>query len=295
MRLDGDGGVGRRTGRRQWPRALPLPNWRWAAAGGAAAVLLLTSCESASSISVGPAVKTGDGTPTNLSGPTAPLAANVNPDRRRPDLSLTPGATDPRTTQATIGSTICEVGYTKTVRDVPDTERQQAFARYGVDWSTRSSYEVDHLIALELGGSNDIDNLWPEPSDGENNSHDKDKVENRLHQQVCSGAMTLAGAQARIMHWDTAGSGDAGPSAATAATTLPGTTRPPPPVTPHPAAPVTTRPAPPVTTSASPQAPASAGASAVCRDGTPSFSQHRSGTCSGHGGVANWLAGAPTS
>jgi hypothetical protein len=32
-----------------------------------------------------------------------------------------------------------------------------------------------------------------------------------------------------------------------------------------------------------------AGASAVCRDGTYSFSMHRSGTCSHHGGVAQWL------
>ena len=32
-----------------------------------------------------------------------------------------------------------------------------------------------------------------------------------------------------------------------------------------------------------------AGASARCRDGTYSFSQHRSGTCSHHGGVAEWL------
>lgn len=31
------------------------------------------------------------------------------------------------------------------------------------------------------------------------------------------------------------------------------------------------------------------GATAVCRDGTYSFSQHRSGTCSRHGGVARWL------
>ncbi|MGI4985659.1 MAG: DUF3761 domain-containing protein [Janthinobacterium lividum] len=31
-----------------------------------------------------------------------------------------------------------------------------------------------------------------------------------------------------------------------------------------------------------------AGASAHCRDGTYSFSQHRSGTCSGHHGVAEW-------
>jgi hypothetical protein len=32
-----------------------------------------------------------------------------------------------------------------------------------------------------------------------------------------------------------------------------------------------------------------AGATAQCRDGTYSFSEHRSGTCSGHGGVAQWL------
>ena len=31
------------------------------------------------------------------------------------------------------------------------------------------------------------------------------------------------------------------------------------------------------------------GASAVCRDGTYSFSRSRSGTCSHHGGVAQWL------
>jgi hypothetical protein len=32
-----------------------------------------------------------------------------------------------------------------------------------------------------------------------------------------------------------------------------------------------------------------AGASAHCRDGTYSFSAHRRGTCSHHGGVAQWL------
>lgn len=32
-----------------------------------------------------------------------------------------------------------------------------------------------------------------------------------------------------------------------------------------------------------------AGASARCRDGTYSFSQSRRGTCSHHGGVADWL------
>ena len=34
---------------------------------------------------------------------------------------------------------------------------------------------------------------------------------------------------------------------------------------------------------------APAGATALCRDGTYSFSQSRRGTCSHHGGVAKWL------
>jgi hypothetical protein len=34
---------------------------------------------------------------------------------------------------------------------------------------------------------------------------------------------------------------------------------------------------------------APAGATAQCGDGTYSFSQHRSGTCSHHGGVSRWL------
>jgi len=36
------------------------------------------------------------------------------------------------------------------------------------------------------------------------------------------------------------------------------------------------------------------GATARCRDGTYSFSRHRSGTCSHHGGVATWLNRAST-
>ena len=60
------------------------------------------------------------------------------------------------------------------------------------------------MISLELGGSpTDPQNLWPEPYindvDGQNlGAHEKDKVENYLHSQVCSGAMTLVEAQTEI-------------------------------------------------------------------------------------------------
>ena len=36
------------------------------------------------------------------------------------------------------------------------------------------------------------------------------------------------------------------------------------------------------------------GATARCKDGTYSYSQHRQGTCSHHGGVAVWLNGSST-
>ncbi|HEY2766290.1 MAG TPA: DUF3761 domain-containing protein [Pseudonocardiaceae bacterium] len=36
-------------------------------------------------------------------------------------------------------------------------------------------------------------------------------------------------------------------------------------------------------------ATAPAGVTAKCKDGEYSFSKHRQGTCSGHGGVAQWL------
>jgi len=43
------------------------------------------------------------------------------------------------------------------------------------------------------------------------------------------------------------------------------------------------------TTAESPKSTAPAGATARCRDGTYSYSQNHRGTCSHHGGVAQWL------
>lgn len=88
--------------------------------------------------------------------------------------------------------------YTKTVRNVSDSTRQKVFAEYGIPYSEHSNYEVDHLISLELGGSNDISNLWPENSKIEYGSLVKDKFENYLHSQICSGKITVQEAQKQI-------------------------------------------------------------------------------------------------
>ena len=110
-----------------------------------------------------------------------------------PDRVCSPG--DVLTTDT---STVCVSGYTQTVRNVPDSEKQVVFAEYGIPWSEHANYEVDHIISLELGGSNDVSNLFPESYLIQYNAHVKDGLENHLHSLVCSGALPIATAQAEI-------------------------------------------------------------------------------------------------
>ncbi len=107
-----------------------------------------------------------------------------------PDPSLTPGDTLDVT-----ASDICVSGYSAKVRDVPQSVKDQAYAEYGITSHAPGSYEVDHLISLELGGSNSLKNLWPEPYFGDWNAHVKDKLENKLHALVCDGQLDLKSAQ----------------------------------------------------------------------------------------------------
>jgi hypothetical protein len=119
---------------------------------------------------------------------------------------------------------ICVPGYSAGARDVDAGTRTRVFASYGVADEDRSKYELDHLIPLELGGSNDEKNLWPQPlSASGSDAHDKDKAENAFHAAVCSGETDLAAAQAGIMRWDTV-TVDSLPAPATTTTT---TTAPP--------------------------------------------------------------------
>jgi hypothetical protein len=110
------------------------------------------------------------------------------------DLRVTPGVTF----HVTI-ATICRSGYSTSVRDVPESEKNQAYAEYGITHRTTGQYEIDHLISLELGGSNAIGNLWPELNDhphGYLNS--KDILENRLHALLCTGKVSLRTIQTLI-------------------------------------------------------------------------------------------------
>ncbi len=111
-----------------------------------------------------------------------------------PDKDCTPGAVFESATK----DDICTPGYSKTVRNVPQATKDKVFAEYGIASHLPGDYEVDHLISLELGGSNEIANLWPEPADPRPGFHEKDTVENWLHDQICEGKIDLKQAQLQI-------------------------------------------------------------------------------------------------
>jgi hypothetical protein len=111
-----------------------------------------------------------------------------------PDPACTPGALMPGVTK----DQICQSGYASSVRNVPQSEKNQVFAEYGITSHYPGQYEVDHLVSLELGGSNDTANLWPEAASPTPGFHEKDRVENYLHDQVCQGTISLQQAQLEI-------------------------------------------------------------------------------------------------
>jgi hypothetical protein len=141
--------------------------------------------------------------------PAAPQATIPNPNPT-PDTTTNPTASpadaaylpDPQLTPGdTLNVTkddVCTPGYASKVRDVPEAVKQQAYQRYGITSHKPGEYEVDHLISLELGGSNAIQNLWPESYSGTWNAHIKDRLENELHRRICSGELDMRTAQRAI-------------------------------------------------------------------------------------------------
>lgn len=109
------------------------------------------------------------------------------------DLSATPGAV--LTTDA---RTVCRPGYALSVRHVDEKTKAEVYALYGATEKKGVCCEVDHLISLELGGSNALANLWPEPYLPKPGAREKDEVENYLHRQVCTGKLALPRAQKEI-------------------------------------------------------------------------------------------------
>jgi hypothetical protein len=109
-----------------------------------------------------------------------------------PDPDCTPGARFAKVTRADV----CTPGYSSAVRNVSSATKDVVYAAYGIATHfDGTNGEVDHLVSLELGGSNARSNLFPEAAPG---SHQKDRLENALHDEVCSGKLRLRAAQRLI-------------------------------------------------------------------------------------------------
>jgi hypothetical protein len=123
-----------------------------------------------------------------LAGCGAPSGVSPLPDR-----SLTPGDALEVTT-----AEICRPGYSARARDVPAAAKEMVYRAYHRKPARGICCEIDHLIPLELGGSNRMANLWPETYAGIWNAHRKDRLEARFHSLVCAGVVDLAAAQHAI-------------------------------------------------------------------------------------------------
>jgi len=129
-------------------------------------------------------VRTGH---TILLGPRTQTSRCVRSPR--PDRLCSPAGYYSRLTKRVI----CAASFrTSAVRNVPQVEKFRVEREYGMAASYYGhTIEIDHIVPLELGGSNAIANLFPEPGSGAANYHFKDALENQARAAVCDGQLSL--------------------------------------------------------------------------------------------------------
>ena len=117
----------------------------------------------------------------------------IGSDGYLPDPICSPG--DVLTTNTSL---VCTSGYSSKVRNVSEKTKDRVYADYGILNRATGQFEMDHIIPLELGGSNDVKNLFPEPALPKPGFREKDRLENWLNDQVCQHGMNISQAQEMI-------------------------------------------------------------------------------------------------
>jgi len=136
-------------------------------------------------------------------------AATYSASSGLPNIKLTPGAINPAVNQKNIRSTICVSGWTATVRPPVSYTNQLKYSQLHSGYNLNGdlnmkNYEEDHIVPLEVGGhpSSPL-NLFPEPRNIKFSAYLKDQLENRMHQLVCAGQITLKVGQAVFLtNWE---------------------------------------------------------------------------------------------
>jgi hypothetical protein len=76
--------------------------------------------------------------------------------------------------------------------------KRRVYEEYGIAKRKPKEYEIDHIVNLGIGGSNDIENLFPQRASKTFGYVQKNTLENRLRRLVCRGSLKLSVAQKRI-------------------------------------------------------------------------------------------------
>ena len=92
---------------------------------------------------------------------------------------------------------VCAADFVASVKPMAKWQKEQALERYGKRPEDFTG-ELDHLIPLSLGGTNDPDNLWPLPSNRGMGPGEKNALDLKLHELVCAKSITLKAAQDAI-------------------------------------------------------------------------------------------------
>ena len=84
-------------------------------------------------------------------------------------------------------------------RGVTEAMEREVFERYRIPWTRRAEFKIDHLIPVELGGADSIDNLWPQSLRIKPyGAARKELLTRRLLAEIAAGRITLAKAQEEI-------------------------------------------------------------------------------------------------
>lgn len=131
-----------------------------------------------------------------LNGPgamrSAPRSGSATAGNSLPVATLTPGAVSNLT-----AAELC--AGSRTSRTVSQEVRQRVLTRYGMQSTPSDRYELDALVTLELGGTVEPENLWPQTYESPVwNARIKDALERLLADEVCGGRVPLWLAQREI-------------------------------------------------------------------------------------------------
>ncbi len=115
---------------------------------------------------------------------------------------------NPDVTQGTVDSTICQHGYTRSIRppvSFTNSVKIALMREEGLPLELIGDKILDHKISLSVGGApSDLRNLVLQDRD---DSYAKDRVEHCLREAICTGRTTLRDAQQAIWRdWRSAGS-----------------------------------------------------------------------------------------